>query len=308
MDTRMSARDLYERGRMLRQAKMYDRALADFECAIRDPNYAGKAHTQVALCFRALGRHHVAAAALQRALESPALSPNEHLHVLYLLAQTLESLGRYAEALEAYGWVRQADPTFLDVDSRIKQLCAVGNGSVPSFLTRRFRSADLLRMCRDLQRRGLSLLNWNQRPPNSSKEREPLRKKGQQEAASARRTTPLVATGRPAVIQRNPLVQRRHARVGIRCRSQFASNNQTLAGEGELRDLSPGGCRLKSPVAVPVGATLVCWIFPQNGVEPLTIESATVRWSHAQEFGVAFTKLPPQIERHIARICAHAAA
>ena len=54
MDTRMSARDLYERGRMLRQAKMYDRALADFRSAIQDPNYAGKAHTQVALCFRAM--------------------------------------------------------------------------------------------------------------------------------------------------------------------------------------------------------------------------------------------------------------
>jgi len=31
MDTRMSARELYERGRMLRQAKMYDRALRIFE-------------------------------------------------------------------------------------------------------------------------------------------------------------------------------------------------------------------------------------------------------------------------------------
>src|SRR6188508_3690769 len=109
MDTRMSARDLYERGRMLRQAKMYDRALADLGTVVEDPYYAGKAHTQVALCFRALGRHGEAAAALKKALESPALSPNEHLHVLYLLGQTLESLGRHAEALEAYGWVRQAN-------------------------------------------------------------------------------------------------------------------------------------------------------------------------------------------------------
>jgi hypothetical protein len=90
----------------------------------------------------------------------------------------------------------------------------------------------------------------------------------------------------------------------MRCRSQFASSSQTLAGEGELRDLSPGGCRLKSSIKVPVGAQLVCWIFPQNGVEPLTIEGATVRWSHAQEFGLAFTQLPPKVERQIARLCA----
>jgi tetratricopeptide (TPR) repeat protein len=113
MDTRMSARELYERGRMLRQAKMYDRALADFRSAIQDPNYVGKAHTQAALCFRAMSRHGEAATALEKALASSTLSPNEQVHVLYLLGQTLESLGRHAEALEAYGWVRQADGGFL---------------------------------------------------------------------------------------------------------------------------------------------------------------------------------------------------
>ena len=306
MDTPMSARELYERGRMLRQAKMYDRALADFRDAIHDPNYAGKAHTQVALCFRALGRHGEAAQSLRRALESPALSSNEHLHVLYLLGQTLESLGRHAEALEAYGWVRQADPGFLDVDRRIKQLCG---SRTAGFLSRPFRSADLLGICRYLQRQGLSLFNWNAQPTGAPTPKEPVRRKSHQEVAPMpRRNAPLVATGRPAVIQRNPMVQRRHKRIGVRCRSQFASSNQTLAGEGELRDLSPGGCRLKSSVTVPVGAKIVCWIFPHNGIEPLTIEGATVRWSHAQEFGLAFAQLPPQVERQIARICANAAA
>lgn len=305
MDTRMSARDLYERGRMLRQAKMYDRALADFRSAIQDPNYAGKAHTQVALCFRAMGRHGEAATALEKALASSTLSPNEQVHVLYLLGQTLESLGRHAEALEAYGWVRQADGGFLDVDDRIKQLC--GSRTRATFLTRPFRSADLLGICRYLQRRSLSLLNWKRQPATSSTEKERLRRKTPQEAVTPRRATDLVGSGRPAVIQRKPLVQRRHKRVGVRCRSQFASSSETLAGEGELRDLSPGGCRLKSSVAVPVGAKLVCWIFPHNGVEPLTIEGATVRWSHAQEFGLSFAQLSPQVERQIARLCANPA-
>jgi tetratricopeptide (TPR) repeat protein len=307
MDTRMSARELYERGRMLRQAKMYDRALADFRDAIRDRNYAGKAHTQVALCLRAMGRHGEAATAFRQALASSTLSSDEHLHVLYLLGQTLESLGRYAEALEAYGWVRQANARFLDVDDRIKQLCAVGSGASPSLLTRRFRPGDLLGICHYLHRQSLSVLKWTRQPSNLSSEKERPRRNGRQEATPERRGTRLVASGRPAVIQRNPLVQRRHARVGVRCRSQFASSTQMLAGEGELRDLSPGGCRLKSSVMVPVGATLVCWIFPHNGVEPLTIEGATVRWSQAQEFGVAFAQLSPQLERQIARLCANPA-
>ena len=304
MDTRMSARDLYERGRMLRQAKMYDRALADFRAVIQDPYFAGKAHTQVALCFRAVGRHTEAAEALQRALDSPSLTPNEHLHVLYLLGQTLQSLGRYAEALEAYGWVRQEKPGFLGVDDRIKELCAVGTGTPVSMLTR-FRSGDLLRVCRDLQRRSLSLFTWSRQPPPASSKKERLRGNVCAEPAPPRSGTPLMASGRPAVIQRNPLVQRRHERVGVRCRSQFASSSQVLAGEGELCDLSPGGCRFKSLITVPVGITLVCWIFPYNGVEALTIEGATVRWSHAQEFGVAFAQLSPQVERQIARLCAN---
>jgi tetratricopeptide (TPR) repeat protein len=304
MDTRMSARDLYERGRMLRQAKMYDLALADFRHAIEDPNVAARAHTQVALCHRAMGRHGEAAAALRQALASSALSSDEHLHVLYLLGQTLESLGRYAEALETYGWVRQAKAGFMDVDGRIKQLCAVGRGASPSLLTRRLRSGDLVRICRYLQRQSLALLKWNRQPSSPMSERDSSPRHERQKSTLQRRNSPLVATGRPGVIHRNPLVQRRYARVGIRCRSQFAASTQMLAGEAELRDLSPGGCRLKSSVVVPVGAILVCWIFPHNGVEPLTIEGATVRWSHAQEFGLAFSGLSPQLERQIARVCA----
>jgi tetratricopeptide (TPR) repeat protein len=286
---------------MLRQAKMYDRALADFQQVMHDPNYAGQAHTQAALCFRALGRHAEAAAALEKALDSPVLSPNEHLHVLYLLGQTLESLGRHADALKAYGWVRQVDARFLDVDDRIKQLCGSRSGS---FLTRSFRSADLSGICRYLGRQSLSLFKWSSDPPSSLKDMRKTRTNNHQQAETLRRPAPLVASGRPAVIQRNPLLQRRYQRVGIRCRSQFASSSQALAGEAELRDLSPGGCRLKSSILVPVGARIVCWIFPRNGLEPLTIEGATVRWSHAQEFGVAFAKLSPQVERQIARLCA----
>ena len=305
MDTRIPARDLYERGRMLRLAKMYDRALADFQSVLQDSYYVGKAHTQMALCFRALGRHNEAAAALRRALDSTMLSENEQLHVLYLLGQTLESLGRHAEALEAYGWVRQEAGDFLDVDERIKQLCAVATGTSVSLLTRKFKSADLLRMCRSLQRRSLSFFRWT--VAESTAGPDDTGRKTSPTGSPARRATPLAASSRPAAIRRKPLVQRRHTRVGIRCRSQFASSSQTLAGEGELRDLSPGGCRLKSPIKVPVGAKLVCWIFPHNGVEPVTIEGATVRWSQAQEFGLAFTQLPPNVERQIARLCANPA-
>ena len=76
-----------------------------------------------------------------------------------------------------------------------------------------------------------------------------------------------------------------------------------VTGEGELRDLSLGGCRVTSSVAVPVGAELECCIFPQDEVNPFTIEGATVRWSRPLEFGLAFTNVRPGVQRQIAQLC-----
>jgi len=129
---------------------MYDQALAELREASHDPNFAGQAHTQLALCFRAMGRHNDAVAELRQALNSPSLSSKEYLHVLYLLGENLESLGRYAEALETYGWVRQEDAEFLDVQSRIKHLCALGCGTRQSVFARPLRAGDLLHLWQSL--------------------------------------------------------------------------------------------------------------------------------------------------------------
>jgi hypothetical protein len=97
--------------------------------------------------------------------------------------------------------------------------------------------------------------------------------------------------------------KRQHVRVAVRLHSHFSSKGQMVAGEGELRDLSPGGCRVTSPVAVPVGVMLECCIFPQDAVNPFTIEGAMVRWSRPQEFGLAFTTIRPGVQQQIAQLC-----
>jgi len=305
MEPQMSARERYERGQVLKQIKMYDRALDDFRHAARDPQYAGKAHAQLALCFRAMGRHDDAAAAFREALTAPTLSSEETVHLLYLLGQTLESLGRYAEALEAYGWVRQEDAGFLDVAGRIKHLCAGERGPVSqSLLARQFRVGDLLKMCGHLRRRSLFLLEQARHAFSPATGKDLSGQSARLECTSPRRSSPLVASGRSVMARRSPMVRRQHARVAIQCHSRFSSKNERVAGIGELRDLSPGGCRVTSSVAVPVGTELLCWIFPQNEGHPFTIEGATVRWRHAQEFGLAFTNVHPGVQRQIAQLCA----
>jgi hypothetical protein len=96
--------------------------------------------------------------------------------------------------------------------------------------------------------------------------------------------------------------KRRHGRVTVQLSSQFSSKSQIVGGEGELRDLSPSGCRISSPVGVPLGTTLECWIYPQEG-HPFTVEEATVQWSGHREFGLAFTKMRPSVQRQIADMC-----
>lgn len=76
-----------------------------------------------------------------------------------------------------------------------------------------------------------------------------------------------------------------------------------MTGDGELRDLSLGGCRVRSLVAVPVGVELECSIFSQDAGNPFTIEGATVRWSGPQEFGLAFTRVRPGVQRQITQLC-----
>jgi len=87
-----------------------------------------------------MGRHDEAVTALWEAANSSSLSQDEYTHVLYLLGQYLESLGRSAEAIEAYNWVRQENPGFRDVEIRIKKLCG----------TERTQTVDLLQFGRSL--------------------------------------------------------------------------------------------------------------------------------------------------------------
>lgn len=76
-----------------------------------------------------------------------------------------------------------------------------------------------------------------------------------------------------------------------------------VAGDGELCDLSSGGCRVTSGVGVNVGAELELCIFSDDDPNPLMIDGATVRWARLHEFGVAFTKIRPPVQRRINDLC-----
>jgi tetratricopeptide (TPR) repeat protein len=309
MDRGMSAFERYERGLVLKQVHMFNPAMDDFRKAALDPQHSGKAHVQIALCLKAIGRNEEAVMAFRQALASPTLSAEEQRHILYHMGQTLELLGRYAESVEVYGWIRKEDPGFLDVAQRIKHLTSGGRGPVSR------RKSALQRWMEDVLARGRRLTphmvtfleqtgQWVGRYGSVKPRRVEETPSGSPDAAFQQALRPLPQSRRsqPASWDRS-IEARRHARVPVRMRSQFSSKGRKMAGEGELRDLSPWGCRVTSPVAVPVGEHLECCIFPQDADNPFIIDGATVRWINSKEFGLAFTNVRPGVQKQIAQLC-----
>jgi general secretion pathway protein A len=112
----------YERGLALKKAGLYKPAVEQFLAAACDQALALKAYAQIGLCYKSAGRNEDAVTAFRQALKASTGSSKETVQILYVLGRTLESLGRIAETLEAYRWIRREDPDYRDVAGRIQQL------------------------------------------------------------------------------------------------------------------------------------------------------------------------------------------
>ena len=247
MEQPKSALDHYERGRVLKQSLMFDEARAEFEHAALNPQYAGNAHVQIAICLRATGRYDESVEEFRQALEVGTFSSNEKAHILYFLGQTLESLGRYAEALEAYGWTRKEVPGFQDVAQRIKHLLAGGRGLLPR---RRPASrsvvGDLLRLGEQLTPQVLSLLGQTWTSFGQYADRLGHHRGDQQQSPSdvghpsgERELTPTRCS--PPASRDRKRDTRRHVRVAVRLQSHFSSKGRRVTGDGRAARPLPWG-------------------------------------------------------------------
>jgi tetratricopeptide (TPR) repeat protein len=303
MSGTMSGLGFYERGLLLKKVQIFDMALTEFQQATTDPEQAGKAFAQVGLCLKALGREDDAVRAFRQALETGSFSTLERVHIQYLLAQTLESLDQEFEALVVYRRIRREHPNFQDVDARIQDLSSGRLRSRRRLWTSHQRE-DVFKLWEHLKPQVASLLSqtWQRlarygdmletpRPvmhmSSSVRERDHLK-------------TPAKHCSSSSPIDRPE--RRRQGRIAVQMLSQFSSKTPIVAGEGEIRDLSASGCRITSPVRVPLGTAVECWIYPQNG-HPFAVEEATVRWNGHREFGLVFNKVRPSVQRQIADMC-----
>lgn len=311
MGPQMSASEYYEHGLVLKSVQMFHRAIDDFRKAALDPRYMGKAHLQIALCLKSIGRHGEAVMAIRQALAARTFSPLEERHILYHLGRTLESLRRYDESVEVYGWIRKDDPNFRDVTRRIAQLRSGEHESAPLSQGQwQTWMEEALMRGHQLKPHVDSLLEqtgqWLSRQAKSLKGHYLFTR---------------ITTGRSNPVMRGPQgvripdslgqlpsrvpqsERRRHLRIPVSLRSHFSAKGRMASGEGELRDLSPWGCRVTSSMTVPIGDDLQCCIYPKDEANPFIVDGATVRWITSQGFGLAFTSVRPGVQRQIAQLC-----
>jgi len=128
----------------------------------------------------------------------------------------------------------------------------------------------------------------------------PVQQRDEVETA-AKRCGASVPSDRSASVKKAP-ERRSQGRIAVRMLSQIFSKTPTMAGEGEVRDLSPSGCRISSPIRVALGTLVECWIYPQHG-QPFAVDEATVQWVGQREFGVRFSNVRLGVQRQITETC-----
>lgn len=97
--------------------------------------------------------------------------------------------------------------------------------------------------------------------------------------------------------------KRKHRRAQVQFRSHFSSSGQMIAGDGQLKDLSVGGCRIQSPVTVPTGTKLELCIYTDNDPVPMIVDEAIVRWAQRGEFGLEFSAIRKDAQRRLTELC-----
>jgi hypothetical protein len=94
-------------------------------------------------------------------------------------------------------------------------------------------------------------------------------------------------------------------RLRVEFRSFFSPGVTVAGGEGCVRDISLGGCRVESDAALQPGTELELRFFSgPTEAGPIAIELAKVRWVKGREFGLTFLRLHPQEEDRLRHVMA----
>jgi hypothetical protein len=104
-----------------------------------------------------------------------------------------------------------------------------------------------------------------------------------------------------SVMDMKTVDRRATPRLRVQFRTTFSSSTKK-EGAGVMLDLSSGGCRVESPVAVELGLLLELRIYAPDVDWPLMIEAATVQWVSGQTFGLAFFRITEPEQQRLGQV------
>ena len=85
--------------------------------------------------------------------------------------------------------------------------------------------------------------------------------------------------------------RRQHARYRVDLPATFSNNR--ASGFGVITEVSAGGCRVTSKTTIVAGEFGQLLINLPNGIAPLAVSHALVRWVSGQECGLEFIRMDP---------------
>src|SRR5436309_10268296 len=91
---------------------------------------------------------------------------------------------------------------------------------------------------------------------------------------------------------------RQSPRLRVRFRTSFSAP-EMAAGEGLIKDISLGGCRVETSIRVHVGTEVELRIAGPRRLRPVAVDGAGVRWEEGGELGVAFLFFRTSRRRHL---------
>jgi hypothetical protein len=86
--------------------------------------------------------------------------------------------------------------------------------------------------------------------------------------------------------------KRETVRYAISC--PISLRGQLVEGGGVVVNVSPGGCRIRTPEPVQVGGYLRLILHSGRNGEVIKAELAFVRWAQNDEIGVEFVRINPE--------------
>jgi tetratricopeptide (TPR) repeat protein len=112
----------FKLGDLLFQQGEVDAAIGEFQQTVRDPKFRSDSHLRLGRAFKAKGQHDLALRQLEQAADGQSGTSERMKEILYEKGDTLERMGRGAEAKVEFGRIYESDIGFRDVGERLRKL------------------------------------------------------------------------------------------------------------------------------------------------------------------------------------------